>query len=70
MVDYRFRILAIGYFGYFEEPGNRVLDVFVSALVQTDTVDLGVGKRKKEGKEVSRRGSQDEPAQDKEENGS
>ena len=31
-VDYRIRIPAIGLFGYFEEPGNRVLDVFVSAL--------------------------------------
>ena len=31
---------------------------------------LGVGKKEKEGKETSRRGSQDEPAQDKEENGS
>ena len=33
-------------------------------------VALGVGKRKKEGKEGSRRGSQDEPAQHIEENGS
>ena len=31
---------------------------------------LGVGSREKEGKETSGRGSQDEPAQDKEENGS
>ena len=31
---------------------------------------LGGWKREKEGKETSRRGSQDEPAQDKEENGS
>ena len=31
---------------------------------------LGVGRREKEGKETSWRGSQDEPAQDKEENGS
>ena len=30
---------------------------------------MGVGRREKEGKETSRRGSQDEPAQDKEENG-
>ena len=31
---------------------------------------LGVGRREKEGKETSGRGSQDKPAQDKEENGS
>ena len=31
---------------------------------------LGVGRREKEGKETSGRGSQDEPAQDQEENGS
>ena len=31
---------------------------------------LGVGRREKEGKETSGRGSQDEPGQDKEENGS
>ena len=39
-------------------------------MVRTDMVDLGVGKREKERKEVSKSGSQDELAQGKEENGS
>ena len=34
------------------------------------TRSIGGGRREKEGKETSGRGSQDEPAQDKEENGS
>ena len=33
-------------------------------------VDWGFGRGREEGKEASGRGSQDEPAQDKEENGS
>ena len=36
MVNDRTQILAICYFGYFEVPGNRVLDVFFS-LVETQT---------------------------------
>ena len=39
-------------------------------MVRTDMVDLGVGKREEERKEVSKSGSQDELAQGKEENGS
>ena len=31
-------MLAIGQFRYFEEPGNRVLDALVSALVITHVV--------------------------------
>ena len=48
---------------------NRLRDD-LSGCVRTDTVDWGVGRREKEGKETSGRGSQDEPAQAKEENGS
>ena len=48
---------------------NR-LRIELYSYVRTETVDGGVGRREKEGKETTRRGSQDGPAQDKGENGS